>query len=533
MALTDYEVRVVERSGEPVAILDNAVPTRLVWQLNRPGLIVFRNPISDPKLRRSIAVLDHTEPGDQGPEVQVWRRGRDGVSRCIHWGVFLKDHATTRGGEVTFQCPGLLWYFTRRHVGADGRALLLHNHSFEDPIVEAGPTAFGNWDRVGGFAWERVTSHRFHGARGLRLDNANADEQAYVYQWTDPLPAGPYRLKARVHVVAGTDFAGAYKDRGLWVGRYSSDFGFSGQAKATRLAKRFGHRAGRSYSPSIRLHNPDPDTRYQVRCYSPRGGVVWDAVEMWGPSLLAGTDPGDVAAIMALLVEHAQDPAAGKSGLNIVTDCPATGENEHRAYYAHERLNIATALDDFLDHVDFDVTWDRDNPGVRTFRTYYPQRGQYRPELALVGGKNVTEAEQETTGEDVASVAHARNSEQPWNRQVESARDTTYTGGLVLEQVFDVPRGIRGKRLDRHADAQLRRHRKPLKVPTLTVGQDPTEPYDPTVALPADVIDLLEPGDSFPVDVEDGWITEQRDMRAVEMELVPGDEEFHVTVNEP
>lgn len=114
---------------------------------------------------------------------------------------------------------------------------------------------------------------------------------------------------------------------------------------------------------------------YEVRLYPTAGETWFDDVSV-KPNLRTGWWHADIATALAGLVEHAQDPAFGKSDLNIETLMPPTGVVDDFSYEWARGTKVDSAIAEITardDAPDFeiDVTATR-----RVARTYAPRKGR-------------------------------------------------------------------------------------------------------------------------------------------------------------
>lgn len=114
-----------------------------------------------------------------------------------------------------------------------------------------------------------------------------------------------------------------------------------------------------------------------VRLTPPAGTVIYDegATDVYADDALEFIDV-DQALIVKGLIEHAQDPAYGKTDLHLDTRTPLTGVKRRRVYYHHHRQRISDCLAELTGLADgVDITIDT-TPTSRRVRTHYPRAGQ-------------------------------------------------------------------------------------------------------------------------------------------------------------
>lgn len=99
--LPDFRILVVNRLGVPYVELDAATLHTVRWELNGIGSCTFENPIEDPKVKTYPRLLED--------EIQI-RLDTDLVWQGVPWRETADDY------RVSFECQGLLSYFTKRFI---------------------------------------------------------------------------------------------------------------------------------------------------------------------------------------------------------------------------------------------------------------------------------------------------------------------------------------------------------------------------------------------------------------------------------
>lgn len=361
-----YQARVVDKT---FTLVEDGALKKVTWEgpitlaLNEPAAWGFRMPTKDRKLRACVPIAR---------EVQIWRHGR-----LLTWGPITRKDTGAKTTRV--QCRGPEWYFDHRHVGRADRNNLLPNGDWNSTYS---PWTVHNTTPV------IDTSRWLTGGASLRLEQTTALQEAYMeYVLDDYVATG---------VGSAITLAGWYYiDPDGWVGESFQSYGVSirrlhattGEVLQSDIHEIDGETPKGKWLRFELVVNMPPDAveDIEVRLWSPGGRIYYDAFSMTlmeSVSSVSSADDftGDVATVMAMLVAHAQDPAFGKSNLNIAVDAPLTGSRIAIHYQMAEHAPIGESLRDFprQGYPDF---WIDNN---RTLHTAGPgtlmRRGTYKPE---------------------------------------------------------------------------------------------------------------------------------------------------------
>lgn len=533
----EYRAVVVDLLGNRYAELDKAVHGPATWELNTPGSYEFAMPSEDPKTAHALPIER---------EVQLWK------GDTLLWqGPIVRPLANSR--ETSFQAATPEWYFTRRFFGKADRTNYIPNGDFEDGLAgwdigysHANEPAAGrnpsHW--TASVSSERAVT----GDKSLRLEQLASGQPKYgmtarqTFEWeVDPdLPEGDlWTLKAYVYIPSA-DWRGPRLDRGgLRLVRSSTtetiDIGADdGSVPPTPYAVEI-----ESVEASIDDYTPldrwvplsvsmeqrpsgDPEIiTVGLRC--PDGVAFWDRVSLTlaESSRFYGEDQ---ALICEGIVQHLQDPAYGKSDLNIGTRCEPTGVVRDRVYIHSEHPKGFDALTEFptLDGgLDFSVEI---TPTERTFVTHYPEKGDDRTEIVLEYGRNVEDFTWGWDGEQAANAVITLGSGDGSSREEGWAIEEDLFGGVVLEDVFVAP-GVDNtssiETLDDRATERLRLVRDP-EILELICNE---------TAIP--LLGVLKTGDRITARVHRGIVAVDGPRRIVRMSLEPTTNILTITTNRP
>lgn len=500
-----YRVLVVNQSGYAYGELENAQVDSVTWELNGMGGADFSVPTLDPK-----APLLRV-----GREVQIWRG-----DQILFWGPLVRPQVSK--DEARYQCSGLLWYFGRRFLGRADRHNFLPNGDFERGLAEWTPT---------GLVATIVDDPVVDGRRAARLAGATVEHDTYLKQNLGPKPPGGHPLGDLLTIagwvyVTSADYTGvAYDARGLYMERRDS----SGRLLAVTwdpiddaTPRDKWHRL------EVYLPNVMEGDIVEVRLYPPKGIAYYDLVTLTTMESLA-FNGRDQAQIMEGLVLYAQDrPTApiaqnfrhGKSDLRIDTNCPVTGRPTiERAYQMADHANILESLQEFTETrygVDMDVEI---SAYKRTFTTYYPSKGAYRPHLALELGRNIADFTWSYDGETAANSVVVLGPGDGPDREEGGAVDWVSNEGVTLESVEVAPDGTDVGILDHMAAEALRLARQP-EIIDVTTHQGA-----------GDLIAELRTGDRVPVRIAHGPVAVDDTYRVAQITLDTKIDALKVTLN--
>ncbi len=528
---------VVDIHGQPFGELENATVGAISYKLGEPEEFSFVLPVADPKA--------HLLFDEKFREVQVWRG-----DQLLAWGPTVRPSADKANLGVSVK--GVLWYLTRRNIGKASRTNYVPNGDFEagtagwrigalspfEPLANRGPELF---------TVSTPTDRALTGTRSLRLEQLDAATPKYGIQastflvWSVDPSANPegdtWSLVARCFIPSA-DWLGPPPDGvGIRLDRFSTTTTIQTQpegggpveflpAPIESAEAKIDDNTPRDVWVKLEatLHAPvtgQPEF-VQVTLGCPVGGVIY-----WDRAALT-LDEGlrfygvDQATIAAEVIEHLQDPAYGKSDLNLSTEMPPTGVLRDRVYLHHEHQSGADVLGEFatLDNgFDLSVAYTSD---TRTIRTHHPRRGVHRPGFALELGRNVADFAYTLDGENAASSVIVLGTGDGSDREEASASNpSTYSEGLILETVFSAPPETPIDSLDNVAAEALNVASGPE---LLSVTTTPVQPGQ------RDPVGVLWPGDTVPVSIRAGALDVVDTYRVVEVTINP-DDTLDLTLN--
>lgn len=546
-----YRVVLVDQQGLATHAVANAVvEAPIEWSLNEPESFSFTLPTLDP------LVAEITAP-DQ--EVQVWRG-----DQLLVWGVAVR--VRSNAATTTIQCRGLGWYFNKRHVGR-AKTNLAPDGSFEagtgwftGQYAPTEPSEGRNTDY-----WDTAltTEHSLTGGRSL-WQSATADMTfgiySYSFLWSTITPEDDpngiiWTVSAWVYVPAESEqrtcayqWNGDSAPTGLTLARMSTtewqESTPEGVDDGDVITVPAGITVPKLYETTIasidadtprgqwhrletQLTQPNDGTTrtdwIQVNLGTPIGAVFWDEVVLTRSERLFYNE-ADQALILQGLVEHAQDPAYGKSDLNIDTACPLTGVNRTRSYWFYNHDKIVDGIAEFTElwkGMDWSIEV---SPTSRTFVSHFPMKGTRRPAHALILGKNIADFDIPTDGEQVANsvVIMADFGSSGANREEAYATDASgFDSGLILEESYNAIAETPITTLQDQAERRMRESRVPVVIPAITTME----------GKGIELLGALATGDVVPVDVVHGGISLVGDFRIMGIALDPATETMQLTLN--
>jgi hypothetical protein len=513
--------------GSPLGEIENARHGAIVKELNRPDEWTFAAGITDPK---AGLVLD-----ERIREAQLWRG-----DRLLTWGPMVRPGADK--AVLAVSGKGALWHLSRRNIGKADRTNYVPNGDFEDgpggwsvswtsPIEPAAGRNPAHWN-------EGVSSARaLTGDRSLFLEQKASDAPKYgvsaatYFFWeTDGTlsPDGDRWTLVAYCFIPSAQWRGPNRERwGIWLARYSTtetvligseDGAFPPIAYPAPIEAQYA--AVDDFTPrdqwvklSVSMEQEprgEPEL-VQVTLHAPDGAIYWDRVSLTleESTKFYGTDQ---ALIAKGIVEHLQDPDFDKSDVRIGTDTPLTGVIRDRVYVHSEHPNGFGALEEFAaldDGFDFSVEV---TPEHRTFRTYFPMKGTYRPKLELALDRNLADFAWSFDGEAAASSVIILGQGTGSGREEGLAIDPeAFAGGLTLEEVFAAPPETPIDSLDNYAAEHLASVVAPevLAVKTLPNREE--------------LLGVLDVGDTVPVRIVRGALSIVGTYRIGRLALNPDD----------
>lgn len=254
---------------------------------------------------------------------------------------------------------------------------------------------------------------------------------------------------------------------------------------------------------SLEVPADDKAYRVDVRLYPPAGTCVWDEISVKASDALTfyGRDQVNIA---KGLIEHAQDPAMGKSDLNIGTNVTFTKVFRTREYPWIERMQISEALAEWPTLADgFDMMFDF-TPTTRKVRTFYPRKAT-RPAYVFALGANVADYSSDIDGTQTTTTVIVQAEGEGADREEGVYSDTSKMDGIVLEKVYNATPGSAISSLDAQAKRGVKRWSSPVILPELVMHPQYTEELLQTISL----------GDVVPVVVQDAWVNINSEYRIV------------------
>lgn len=475
-------VIVTDVFGTPYGECENAVLSGIDNELNQPETWSFQIPANDPK---GYVLLN-----ERFREVQVWRG-----DQLLAWGPIVRLSADMN--SITANCRGALWHMTRRFIG--GRAdNWVDNGDFEDGLSSWGFETNGVWNYYGHPQAQStppdgqvVGTPTMTGRRALRLESFVNGNDAWcgqtfthtVDETIDP-DGSVLTIRGWVYVDSLDPGTGANENRGLYIERFSTTeydrdpavlavypgLPLSLECLFVPLNEDVPKNTWTRMEQAITSPPKAGEAEFiQIRLYAPNGVVYWDAISLTLVQRLVFRDT-DQALIAAGIVEHLQDSAFGKSDVNIGVNTPYTGIVRTRIYPHSEHAGGMASLEEFTgvdDGFDYGIVY---TPTTRTFRTYYPRRGDYKPAYALVLGTNIATYSYTFDGEAATSSVIVLGQGDGSDREEGSAYDTSwFSDDLTLEEVYSAPPETRVDALDNMARERLTVAKNPVTIEITTL----------------------------------------------------------------
>lgn len=480
-----YRVKVVDKAGAAAfgtgpdaGFLPNVDIEPFGHELNRPGFAGFTVHSKD-----AVAI----EPKVVEREVQIFRD-------ATFAGWFVPTRRERRRGRVNFKCRGLSWFLDRRFIGKADRTNWLLNPEFESA------TDLEDWTAVNTTASNPVGEQRILGAKSAKLEQASANQDAYLSQEVNVVGTGVgslYTVAAYFYVVDAGWLGSALNKRGLTLSRKDAPGGtviLSSPAGPESDIDGLTPRGSWQRAETTVWVPPDAAETLEVRLYSPGGTIYWDAVTLTLMESLS-FDDADVTTIVTDVVAHLQDPAFGKSDLNFDVDAAPSGVIvPARAYQHADHHNGGRVLRGFTDEdAVCDISIEHPDPTSRVVTVHAPSQGSLRTDLAA-DDVAVTDVElvdwvENLDAEAGASAVTMLGDGDGPDREEGAAVDTGAFGGVTIEEVLSAPRGTPIDSLDTAAAEQLRLRDDPRTL-TLTFKAD-------------GIVGDLDVGDRIPVDIVD------------------------------
>lgn len=516
-------VLLVHQSGEVITELERAVVSEPTEELGSWESAKFTLPTEDPKLALVLV--------KKLAEVQIWRG-----NRLLVWGPITRPAVSPAG--CSFDVKGAAWYFSRRYVGSAAIVNLLENPDFAVDFThwrQRMAAWFLDFEPIPyGMAGLEPDLAQRTGARSLSLrtfytDTAHPGAQQASLSQDVEIEAGPFGATATLTAwvyVPEADFVsyGPEKRRGLKVVRMPLDYKTDNFFTRTGGVNGFG--GSRAFYTdfldyeiaAIGETTPfDTWVKLEAAVDVPPNAheIITAALEgiegitIWSKPRLTLTDGltfsnVDQAEIVAGLVEHAQDPAFGKTDLNIGTTGPSsTGvfRSLFAGYHEHANLwDLIRAYSLLDDGLDLSMSY---SARTRNLQVHYPFRGARRPNLELRSDRNVADWSYVFDGENASSSEIVTGAGTSETREEAAATETSdYADGVVLEAVHTAPPETADDDLGAMARALLASELEPEVIDFVT------HPLSP-------LIDALELGDVVPIMLSKGAFLASGEWRLV------------------
>lgn len=480
--------------------------------LNEPGSFTFRLPLFD-----SATGGPHPATALVVPlmcEVQVYR-GAD--TNPIAWGVPLQP--SLEGGAWVFNCPGLLWYFTRRVFGPISTNYLA-NPNFETNLT--------GWTKVGFsptlFTAVRSTALRLRGPGTVRMEvpptvDLNDETDNYLLH-TFNVDTGGVGL---VLFLAGwywidptvTLTAPAAEERGLYIDSPNC----LPDSQPSWAPITMNSPVGVPQRLETELHLPPGLTgeTVTVRLYCPVGAIHLGALSVTALESVSSEPEGtDVTEMMRRIVAYCHDAY----DYDFDTDTDAAGVTEITAYQFADLGNCFAALQTYPARglADFDMVL---TPTTRTFTTYAPRKGSHKAGNTLtIPATAVNLTGYRLDGEATSTRVIRRGAGDGSDREIGFAEDTSFLDGLPLDSVEDAPPETPVDGLDGLAATDLARLADIVELPEFDV---PAEGW----------WGVVDTGDTVDVEIDWGPIQVDTVRRVVSMRLDPKRDRVAVGTNVP
>lgn len=516
-----YDVIICGRTGmlDVKSEWDNAIVNSVVKESNGLWAASVSMPTADPKALdlKAIYLLKR--------EIQIWRNGK-----LYWWGIPLRFKA----GPVTttWQCVGLLWYFSRRLMGPTPTIVGFSNGNFD--------AGFSGWTAHNGANGSISTQKRARRAQSARLDCNVGGADTYIEFVFDYLAAAGSAEEGgflEFHI-PGWRYVEklnepAWEERGLYAQcEYPIGTTFHETWSNMSLNDASDDFVRDEVVLQVSRGTTDHLNRIKIRCYVGDGVVFWGALNCVIQRSVGanGAEVIDNSVILSRLITYAGGMNAeaiglGKSSLNMGLIIPLSGTSDTRRYGLESNEEILGLLTEFQKRNIYDVeaTWNSAGT-ARQIEFFTSPKGQTRHDLSVELGRNLVDISDDVDASGVTTAFRALGRGRGVSQEWAESKDTLMLDGLVLEASEVVPEYVPLRSLDSYASAQLARARQPVEIPGVIVADVKNQP----------VIDYLGMGDFFTVTCQYGTIDINRDFRAVRSELSPANgDTLEVNVNAP
>lgn len=359
------------------------------WILNGVGDLSFTLPANDSTLLRCLVDPESVDPdtldGEPmgiGREVQLWVNGE------IRWaGVPVASEDDIDAGTVTYDCPDLGWYLSRRFMGAAERRDLL--------------SGIGQMDVAGLPGWTRTTTcvrnttTKVRGVGSMQMTSGGVAQATFIHPPHSNAGSISVYLTAMVRVQAGTPDGAVVMSINSYDGateilRDPENNAATVSQETQRAAwSRFGCRAlvpPEGCTVQVTLYNVDGGNRYFDDVRALKNDTTGSGDEVW-----------DLCKHGVSLINHAQSEYQGKGSFGFKPRILYPSGTVERMGVRHlEHTQVLDLLNGYTDRDDGFDWWI--NPQTREV-LFAARRGVDHVGLALTdhtvlgGGWQVDESE--------------------------------------------------------------------------------------------------------------------------------------------
>lgn len=460
---------------------------------------------------------------------------RNGVVRF--WGPAVQADGDSTDSKITMNGRGPDWYLQRRYLDAQ-RTNLLDNPSFE--------TGTGSsWSDSGAVTSTVTTDDAVRGIYSMRLESSTPLGDIFEEQTFSVTGTGIGTLVTVAAYINIESITGHALDRrGLYVeardgGGDLRDNDYYPIDEATPTGDWI------RVTAKVKV-DPNATWDINVRLYSPPGSILWDdsqAVAMQSISTASITGnthtPVDISEIVELINDFVQNPAFGKSDLNIGLDNPTIGVKQVKHIQWANHIAWWDQMSEWLNRDDtMDYAMRLTDNTTRELVLYPGHQGtDRRGDLTILfiadsddpdyADRNV--ASYTFTEDGGGTVTDDTELEQDTgdgpDREEGHYADPSLIGGLVLQSVNSAPSNAEPASLNPIARDVVNRHRRPAQLFTFILKG---EQIAPGSGQPWD--ELLGLGDICDFDVRDGWTTVAGFGRISKLVEYPRSRKLEVTI---
>jgi hypothetical protein len=194
-------------------------------------------------------------------------------------------------------------------------------------------------------------------------------------------------------------------------------------------------------------------------------------------------------------VEHAQDPAMGKTDLNIGYAGSLTGVKRTREYPWIERLQIEEALSEWPTLANgMDLSMDL-TATTRKVHSWFPRKGQNRGYVIALGS-NISTFSMDYDGQQTATRVIVQAEGEGSDREEGVFTDTSKMDGTILETVYNATPGSAISSLQKQAERGIARYSRPMVIPQVVMDPRFTD----------EILDRVAKGDIVRTIIQKGWV---------------------------